>query len=100
MHRGFNGVPDLNEPMDAQGGEKIEAMVQLFGILLEDATERGQLSDNFYFLSDSVLSKFKLFQGFEPLHPFAGFRLEQADSIWNQTPQNLLRAILLANLNS
>lgn len=83
--------------MDAQGGEKIETLCALFGELRYDAEERGLLCDEYYFLSRSVLSKFKMLQGFDPLTEFPGCRLEQAHLIWLQTPQRMRNAILEAN---
>ena len=43
VHEGFNGRPDLGEPMDAQGGEKLKYMERLYCILDQDALERGLL---------------------------------------------------------
>lgn len=83
--------------MDAQGGEKIEQMMRLYSILATDAKERGILRDDFYFLSDDVLGRFKMFQGFDYFTPFPGTRLEQAFLIWAQCPQHVLKAILTAN---
>ena len=41
IHQGFNGRPDLRDPMDAQGGEKLPHMERLYCILDQDAVERG-----------------------------------------------------------
>jgi len=57
----------------------------------------GLLQDEFYFLSDQVLAKFKMFQGLRMVgapFPPPGFRLEQAHLIWAQCPQNTLRALV------
>jgi hypothetical protein len=94
VHGGFNGRADLSMPMDAQGGEKIDTMERLYGALAEDARERGLLRDDFYFLSDSVLAKFKMFQGINPFEPFDGYRIEQAFLIWRELPRQMLRAIV------
>ena len=96
-HEGFNGRPNLQLPMDAQGGEKIEIMTDLYGELCRDATERNLLRDDYYFLSDLVLSKFKMFQGFDPFIHFPGLCIEQAYLIWLQTPLNTKNALLVAN---
>jgi hypothetical protein len=95
-HGAFNGKPDLRLPMDAQGGEQIERLAVLYAMLYDDASTRGLLRDDFYFLSDSVLAKFKMFQGFDPYWEFGGYRVEQARSIWNQSPFNTLSAVLNA----
>ena len=83
--------------MDAEGGEKIELLTACFRLLLSDATARRLLRDDFYFFSDQVLAKFKLFQGFEPFTYFPGNRLEQAFLIWRQTPRHMRDALLKAN---
>lgn len=95
-HAQFNGTPDPRLPMDAQGGEQIERLAVLYAMLCDDAHTRGLLRDDFYFLSDSVLAKFKMFQGFDPNLEFAGYRIEQARSIWNQCPFNLLSSVINA----
>jgi hypothetical protein len=82
--------------MDAQGGEQIERLAVLYAMLYDDAHTRGLLRDEFYFLSSSVLSKFKMLQGFEPHLEFAGYRIEQARSIWNQSPFSMLGAVVNA----
>jgi hypothetical protein len=83
--------------MDAEGGEKIEIMERLYSILATDAKERGILSDDFYFISDDVLGRFKMFQGFDYFTPFPGCRLEQAFIIWAQCSFNTRQAIASAN---
>jgi len=94
IHRGFNSRADLELPMDAQGGEKIDVMERLYGILSQDARDRDMLRDDYYFLSDDVLVRFKLFQGFHPETALPGARLEQAALIWSQCPQHTLAALL------
>lgn len=96
-HKGFNGRPDLSLPMDAQNGEKLSYMERLYCILAQDAKARALLRDDFYFLSDQVLAKFKLFQGFEWQTPFPGSRVEQAYLIWAQGGLNTRRALCEAN---
>lgn len=95
-HEVFNRRPDLDQPMDAEGGENIELLAEFFVRLLTDARERNLLRDDFYFLSDQVLQSFKRAQGFESDTPFPGSRLEQATLIWRQTPRNMRNAIFAA----
>ncbi|WP_211464748.1 hypothetical protein [Collimonas silvisoli] len=97
FHEGFNRRADLSQPMDAQGGEKIEILCWLFEVLARDGEKRNLICDDFYYLSDSVLSKFKMFQGFDPFIAFPGYRLQQAYLIWRQCPLQLRNAILEAN---
>ena|ERR1700674_2093302 len=62
MHQGFNGRPDLDLPVDAQNGEKLYRMERLYSILTDDAVERSLRREEFYFLSDEVLTCFKRMQ--------------------------------------
>jgi hypothetical protein len=96
VHSGFNGRSELSLPMDAEGGEKIEMMERLYSILSTDAKERGALRDDFYFISDDTLGRFKMFQGFDYFTVFPGSRIEQAYYIWAQTPLNMRQAVLKA----
>lgn len=96
VHHGFNNRPDLSLPMDAQGGEKLDHMARLYCILAEDAQERRIMSDDFYYLSDMVLARFKLFQGFDPATPFPGPRVQQAYLIWAQSGMHTRRALVEA----
>jgi hypothetical protein len=97
-HRVFNRRPNLQLPMDAQGGENIELLFSYYCTLADDATSRGLLHrDDFYFFSDQFLAKFKLFQSIEWDVPIPGTRLEQAALIWRQTPRCTMNAILEAN---
>ena len=82
--------------MDAQGGENIEMLMGFFGALISDAKRRNMLSDEYYYLSDEVLMKFKAFQSISRNLIFPGSRLEQAFLIWRQTPRRTLSAILQA----
>jgi hypothetical protein len=97
VHCGFNGRPDLSLPMDAQGGEKIAYMERLYYVLATDAEERGLLRDDFYFISDEVLSRFKTLQEFESSTPFPGSRVQQAYLIWAQCTLSMRKSIAGAN---
>lgn len=100
VHSAFNRRPDLSLPMDAEGGENIDMMVELMGRLIFDARERGILCDKYYFLSDQLLSVSKRVQGFDESLQFHGTRLEQAHEIWRRAPSPLMSAILTAVLGS
>lgn len=97
VHQGFNGRPDLQEPMDAQGGEKLRYVERLYCILDQDSVERETLRPEFYHLSEQVLAKFKLFQGFEFDVTFPGPPVRQAYLIWAQSSPNVRRALAEAN---
>jgi hypothetical protein len=97
-HRVFNRRPNLQLPMDAQGGENIELLFSYYCTLADDATNRGLLHrDDFYFFGDQLLAKFRLFQSIEWDVSFPGTRLEQAALIWRQTPRCTMNALLEAN---
>jgi hypothetical protein len=97
VHAGFNGRPDLSLPMDAQGGEKIATMQRLYGALYEDAEDRGLERDDFYFVSDPVLGRFKALQGFPRRTSFPGSRIRQAFLIWWQCQRPIAETIAAAN---
>lgn len=52
-------------------------MERLYSILTDDAVERGLTREEFYFLSDEVLTCFKRMQGYD-WADFPGARIEQA----------------------
>jgi hypothetical protein len=93
-HKAFNGRPDLDLPMDAEGGENIDMMMDFYRLLAEDAQTRGLTREDYYFLSDQVLDSFKKFQSISTQTVFPGTRVEQAYLIWRQTPRNTLNAFM------
>lgn len=96
-HKTFNAKPDLGLPMDAQRGEKLDLATELFHLLLYDARDRGMLRDDFYYLSEKILQKFKFAQGIDPRLQFPGGPVEQVYLIWRQTPRQMINALLGAN---
>jgi hypothetical protein len=96
-HKIFNGRPDMGQPMDAQGGDDNDLIMEYFGLLLKDATERNLLHTNYYFLHDRVLETFKKCLGFPADCQVPGTPLEQAYLIWRQTPPGQQAALLHAN---
>lgn len=96
-HEAFNGLPDINQPMDAQGGDDNNLIARYFGLLLADSTVRDLSRHDFYFLHDRVLQSFKELQGFKPDVVFPGTPLEQASLIWNQTSPGVRGAIMKVN---
>ena len=97
VHAGFNGRPDMSLPVDAQDGEKLASMERLYSILLDDAVERGLMCEDFYFLSDEVLSSYKRMQGYGLSAYFLGSRLEQAYLILAEPELQMRQAIAEAN---
>lgn len=97
IHVGFNGRPDLMQPADSQGGEKLPLMERLYSILTDDAVERALLREDFYFLSDTLLNTFKEMQGYRPTTYFPGSRVEQAYLILAECEFSTRRALAEAN---
>lgn len=97
-HQGYNGRPDLQQLMDAQGGEKIELLAELYWRLAISSRSRPNFNDAYYYLGPQVLAKFKLFQGYAWDHPLRGSRIEQAAFIWRGMPVNIVSALIKANL--
>lgn len=96
-HEVFNGRPDLNQPMDAQGGDNHDLIAHYFRILLEDANERGLLHSDFYFIHDRVLQTFKRLQGRRADSIIPGTPLQQAYLIWTHMPPAVLAALMKVN---
>ncbi|MCF9126252.1 HNH endonuclease [Vibrio parahaemolyticus] len=93
-HSGFNGRPDLSQPMDAQGGEKIDLFTGYLGALVIDSYRRNLTEDHLYYFSDGALEAFKKIQGIPEAATFEGRKIEKAYQIWNQTPRGMFEAIL------
>lgn len=97
VHADFNRKPDLNQPMDAEGGDNNDDIARFFAFLLEDAVEREMNYLEFYFLSEEVLRISRLLQGFSANVSGPGSPLQQAYLIWNFGPPQVRDAILIAN---
>ena len=91
---GFNRRPDLTRPIDAEGGEKLDLMTGMLHALVIDARSRGVLQDDYYHFDDQALLSFRKAQSIPIEAQFAGTRLEQAFSIWSQTPRSTFKAVL------
>ena len=83
--------------MDAQGGEKIDILAELYGVLAENARRRGILRDDYYHVSEKILAIFKLLQNHDQFTVFPGCQLEQAYTIWRHAPRSMLNAVFEAN---
>ena len=96
VHEGFNQRPDLEQPIDAQGGEKLEKMERLFSILTDDAVERALTVPDFYHLSADVLATLKQIQGYDRRTEFPGAPIEQAYLILAECEYGLRHSALRA----
>lgn len=91
VHAAFNGKADLSKPLGAEGGDDQDEAAYLYGLLCDDARERGISEDEYYFISDDLLSLFVRFQGYE--HFLEALQLGQASrvriahEIWRSMPE-------------
>jgi hypothetical protein len=97
LHVGFNGRPSTSLPVDWQGGEKLAYMARLYSILVDDAVDRGLVGDDFYFVSDQLLTTFKTMQGYEQSTDFPGSRVEQAYLVLAESENPMRRALAEAD---
>ncbi len=93
-HEGFNGRPDLSQVMDAQGGEKIDLFTGYLGALVIDSNTRNINQEIYYYFDSHALNIFKKIQGIPDAAIFEGRKIDQAYQIWNQTPRQMLEAVL------
>ena len=96
-HVGFNRRPGLRQPVDAEGGEKLDSMGRHYSILLDDALERRTLCEEFYRLSLDVLDLFGRMQAFTSEPAFPGCTLEQGYLVLAETEQPMRSALAIAN---
>lgn len=97
VHAGFNGRPDMTLPMDAQGGEKAEDITTMLELLFIKSSQRPDLAEAWYYLSDSTLATISMLQGFDATTRLDASRIEQAYIVWNQADGTVRDAILQAN---
>ncbi|OMJ31734.1 endonuclease [Sphingomonas sp. Sph1(2015)] len=92
VHAMFNGRPNPALPMGAAQGDDQEEWSFLFGILMDDATKRGLVHDELYFLSDELLHFSVAYQGYEPLLEAVAdgefSRLRFMHEIWRAMPEH------------
>jgi hypothetical protein len=80
--------------MDAEGGEKVDLLTGLLHALVLDAEKREIPKERYYHFDHRALQVFKGMQGIPDHTAFEGSSLDQAYSIWNQTPRGMLKAVL------
>ncbi|MCP1606039.1 hypothetical protein [Pseudomonas citronellolis] len=103
-HTVFNGRPDLNQPIDAQGGDNLDDAAYLFWLLLGDASDQGLDEDEFYFFEDHMLFFFVRVQGYEFLLDAVALgeisRLKMAYEIWRRSAECVIQDLMEANMQS
>jgi len=92
LHAQFNGKPKADEPFNARGGDDQDEIAFLYGLLADSADERGLDHDEFYFISDDMLSFFNEWQGYEALvRTSCRSQLQKAHEIWRNMPKEWYR---------
>lgn len=108
VHAEFNGRPDLSLPLGAEQGDDQDEWAFLFGLLRDDAVQRGLDEDEFYHLGDHILEFSMRCQGYEELYEIAMrgevSRIRFAHEIWRLMPQawytNFVSELVRLNLLS
>ena len=87
LHTQFNGKPKVGEPLNERGGDDQDEMAFLYGLLADDADERGLDHDRFYFISDEMLIFFNQWQGHDEfVRVSCRSRIRTAHEIWRNMP--------------
>lgn len=92
-HLGFNGRPDLQQPIDAEDGEKLNIAGELFGVLAQ-ASRAYPSRPIYYHWDPRFLANFAEIQGFPPNAHIPGTPIEQAHFIWNRAPLQVMDAVV------
>lgn len=102
VHEEFNGRPNLNLPLGAEGGDDQDYWAHLFCLLFEDANSRKLDHDEFYWLDDHMISMFVAVQGYreQAVHllsePPRMSRLGFAFAIWRRQPEVVYQKLFAA----
>ena len=94
-HEGFNGEPKSSLPIDAEGGEKLEGVAELFRIQASNFRSCYPDRPIYYHIDIGTLTSFGKMQGSSKLP--VGEAIEIAWAIWDAPPEPLATAILSAN---
>jgi 5-methylcytosine-specific restriction endonuclease McrA len=90
VHAEFNGRPDVRLPIGAEQGDDQDEWSFLFGVLVDDARRRGLPQEEFYSLSDEMITFSLECQGYpemlEALHSGTISRVRFAHEIWRAMP--------------
>ncbi|WP_447595761.1 hypothetical protein [Aquipseudomonas campi] len=101
-HSDFNGRPDLDQPIDAQGGDNLDDVAYSFWLLLEDAKDQGLSEDEFYFVEDHMLLFFVRVQGYafylDAVAHGQMTRLRMSYEVWRRSGEMVINALIKANM--
>lgn len=91
VHAEFNGRPDLTQPLNAEHGDDQDEWAFLFGLLYDDATQRGLDEEEFYYLGDHILEFSFRVQGYLDLYELALSgqisRIRFVHEVWRSMPE-------------
>lgn len=91
VHAEFNGQPDMVLPLGAEQGDDQDEWAFLFGLLRDDAVQRGLDEGEFYHLGDHMLKFFVRCQGYKELHQRVMLgemsRIRFAHEVWRPMPE-------------
>lgn len=105
VHAEFNGRPDMSLPLGAEQGDDQDEWSFLFGLLRDDASQRGLDEDEFYHLGDPIIMFSLRCQGHQNIHDLLVqghiSRIRFAHEIWRMMPEgwytNVIAEIIRLN---
>jgi hypothetical protein len=96
VHEKSNGRAQLSQPLGE--GDDQDEWAFLFGLLLDDAKQRGVSQDEFYFLADHIVHFSVKVQGYEYLREMVTrgeiTRIKFAHEIWRSMPESFYLKII------
>ena len=100
VHAEFNRKPDLSLPIGAEQGDDQDEWSFLFGLLYDDAVERGLPQNEFYDLSEPMMRLSLACQGYRELYESVirgeMSRIRFAHEIWRPMPQGFYTRVASA----
>lgn len=99
LHATYNGKPKQDDPLNMKGGDDQDEVAFLYGLLVDDAIERGLDQDEHYFISDEMLELFNAWQQHDTILQSPNLsRVRKAHELWRIMPlpwyQNLADELL------
>lgn len=107
VHAEFNRKPDISLPIGAEQGDDQDEWSFLFGLLVDDAVQRGLPQSEFYHLGDHIMEFSVACQGYEHLRESVKrgeiSRIRFAHEIWRAMPEtfytNFVSELIRLNLS-
>lgn len=98
IHAEFNRRPNLSLPLGAEQGDDQDEWAFLFGLLRDDAIERGLDEDEFYYFGDHMLEFSVRCQGYKEFRDLVindeMSRIRFAHEIWRLMPELWYTSVL------